>query len=146
MKAKAINHPDFGKLVWDDQFERYSVTVGEGEEAFEIGFDESDRERLDALLEASASLWRVKEEWFVEWRKACFGYYVQKLKKAWYEGKEPLDEGTFNAKLGQPAGIDFSWDEGKLRYLITGMDDDLVGDHALEAYGSDLTPDEICLT
>ncbi|RCS44742.1 hypothetical protein DTL42_17645 [Bremerella cremea] len=57
-----------------------------------------------------------------------------------------LDEDTFNAKLGQPAGIDFSWDEGKLRYMIAGMDDDLVGDHALEAHGTDLTPDEIYLT
>ena len=146
MKPKAIEHPDFGKLVWDDQFERYSITVGEGNEAFEVGFDESDPDRLEALLQASASLWREKEEWFVQWRKACFEYYIQKLKKAWYEGEEPLDEDTFNAKLGQPAGIDFSWDEGKLHYMITGMDDDLVGDHALEAHGTDLTPDEICLT
>ncbi len=34
MKPKAIEHPDFGRLVWDEQFERYSVTVGEGDEAF----------------------------------------------------------------------------------------------------------------
>ena len=146
MKPEAIEHPDFGKLEWDDQFERYSVTIGDGHDAFEIGFDESDRERLVALLQTSASLWRANEEWFVKWRKACFEYYVRELKDAWYEGDEPLDEDTFNAKLGQPAGIDFSWDEGKLHYMITGMDDDLVGDHALEAHGTELEPNEILLT
>lgn len=146
MKPEAIGHPDFGKLVWDEQFERYKVTIGKGRKAFEIGFDEPDRERLDALLDAAASLWRVKDQWFAQWRKACFEHYVQNLKEAWYEGEEPLDEDRFNAKLGQPAGIDFSWQEGKLGYMITGMDDDLVGDHALEAHGTDLTPDEIDLT
>ena len=145
MKPETIEHPDLGKLEWDEQFERYKVTVGEGRDAFDIGFDESDRERLDAMLDAAASLWRVKDQWFVQWRKACFEHYVPELKEAWYEGDEPLDEETFNAKLDQPAGIDFYWYEGKLRYTITGMDDDLVGDHALEAHGTDLTPDEIDL-
>ena len=78
-----MEHPDFGKLVWDEQFERYSITVGERDEAFKIGFDESDPERLEALLKASASLWRVKEKWFAQWRKTCFAYYTQELKEAW---------------------------------------------------------------
>lgn len=146
MKPESVDHADFGTLEWDDDFERYSVTIGDGHDAFDIGFEESDRESLEDLLQASAALWREKEQWFAQWRKACFDYYVKELKDAWYEGDEPLDEAAFNTKIGLPAGIEFSWSEGKLHYMITGMDDDLVGDHALEAHGTELVPNEVFLT
>ena len=74
MKRDSVEHSDFGKLEWDEPFERYSITVGEGSEAIAIGFHESDRERLESLLLTSAKLWRAREQWFVQWRIACFDY------------------------------------------------------------------------
>ena len=146
MEKNSIEHPDFGTLVWNEDFERYATSVGHGPDAFDLGFEESDANRLAELLDAAASLWRDREKWLAQWRKSCFKYYVNELKAEWYEGEEPLDEDRFNEKIGQPAGIDFSWNDGNLHYMITGMDDDLIGDHALEAHGTGLTPDEICLT
>ncbi len=140
-----IDHPDFGTLRWDEGFERYTTTVDAGANAFELGFQESDANRLAELLDAAAPLWRDREKWLARWRKACFEYYIRELKDEWYEGEEPLDEDKFNMKMGQPVGIEFSWNDSNLHYMITGMDDDLVGDHVLEAHGTGLTPDEICL-
>ena len=145
-KPKPIDHPGFGVLHWDDDFDRYSFRAGEGDEAFELGFAEKDSQLLHELLDAAADLWRQKDDWFINWRKVCFDYYIAELKEAWYEGEEPLDEDTFNAKLGQPAGIDFSFEDGELQYLITGLNDDLVGDHGLEAHGTGLVPHVVCLT
>lgn len=146
MNIPTVDHPDFGVLRWDEGRGRYATIVGEGAQTFELGFQESDSDLLANLLEAAASLWCAQEEWLARWRKSCFDYYAQNLKDEWYEGDEPLDEETFNAKIGQPAGIEFSWNKSKLQYMITGMNDDLVADHVLEAHGTGLTPDEICLT
>jgi hypothetical protein len=141
-----LQHDVFGKLVWDADYEHYKTTCGEGDSAFGLSFSAPSREEIDALLSAATQLWQKRGEWLVNWREACFEYYMETLKDAWYEGKEPLDTDVFNAKLGQPTSIGFTWDDGKLRYMITGMGDDLVGDHCLEAHGTDLRPDEICLT
>ena len=146
MAEKEIPHDVFGKLAWDADYERYTTTYGDGDDAFHLSFEAPSREQIDTLLSAAAQLWKNRLEWLVQWREACFKYYMEKLKDAWYEGDEPLDIDVFNAKLGQPASIEFMWDDGKLRYMITGMDDDLVGDHCLEAHGTDLRPDEVCLT
>ena len=35
MKPEAIEHPDFGKVEWDERFKCYSTTIGEGHGAFE---------------------------------------------------------------------------------------------------------------
>jgi hypothetical protein len=144
--TEPIEHPDFGAIVWDKNLERFATTVGVGRDAFALVFDSCSPDRLNDILNAAATLWRDREQWFSQWRTACYKYYIERLKDEWYEGDEPLDERTFNTKLGQPAGIDFSWSDGKLHYMITGMSEDLVGDHALEAHGTGLTPSEICLT
>ena len=131
----------FGTLTSDQEGEYFVANTP----LMHITFEAESIDELKWLIKPAKRLWKKQEAWFSRWRKACFEYYVRELKEEWYQGEEPLDEDSFNAKLGHPAGIDFSWNEGKFRYIITGMDEDLVGDHALDALGTDLTPDEIWL-
>ena len=98
------------------------------------------------MLTLATSLWREKEAWFSYWIEGCYAYYISELQDAWYEGDEPLDYSGFVRRLRQPAGIDFELEAGELRYLISGTDEDLVGDHFLEAVGSSLKPSEYALT
>ncbi len=145
-KPSVFEDSVFGTLKFDQEREHFEADTSFRGSKMYVTFETDSIDELKELIKHAKPLWKKRQSWFSIWRKACFEYYVQELKEAWYEGEEPLNEDSFNAKLGHPAGIDFSWNEGKLRYMITGMDDDLVGDHALEAHGTDLTPDEICLS
>lgn len=136
----------FGTLKFDQEREHFKADTSFRGTEMNVTFKAESIDELKKLIKHARLLWKKRKTWFKIWRKACFEYYTQELQEEWYEGEDALDEDAFNAKLGQPAGVDFAMNEGELHYMITGMDEDLVGDHALEAHGTNLTPDEICLT
>lgn len=143
---KDTDHKDFGPIVRDAKGKHYTADVRGNSGNIQIVFHTSNPEELNLIVTQASQLWKKKVDWLHEWLQACFDFYRKELKEQWYEGQEPLDLERFRALLGDPVSIGFQHQQGKLHYIMIGMNDDLVGDHCLEAHGTQLRPDELFLT
>jgi hypothetical protein len=140
--AKELNAPTefadrvFGTLRYDRARETFEGEVSHRGEALSVWFHAGSIDEAREMVELAKPLWRSRVKWFKEFqvlaRKALFDLCQSRLDA----DEEPLTTKEFLRLLGNPCGLDFRFDDGKLVYEMLGYSEELFGDHGVTAEGT----------
>jgi hypothetical protein len=108
-----------------------------------IEFETEEVEELQAMLPVARKLWEQRDKWFKRWQDKAYRQYVDCMVDEWWQGDRNLTRSLFNKHLGWPCGLTFSIEEGSVQYCLTGLSDDLYGDHGIDGVGTGISDMEI---
>lgn len=133
----------FGRLKYDAKSGMYSCSQAFRNHELEVEFEVAEADQLDVLLPAAKALWKQRNAWFSQWRDMAYEQYMDGMVDQWWEGDSKLTRAIFNKCLGWPCGLTFRLEQGTLRYSMTGLSEELYGDHGIDAWGTDTRDMEI---
>lgn len=133
----------FGQLKYDAKSGMYSCSQTFRNHDLEVEFEVADTDQLDVLMPAAKALWKQRSAWFRQWRDMAYQQYMDGMVDQWWEGNSKLTRALFNKCLGWPCGLTFRLEQGTVRYFMTGLSEELYGDHGIDAWGTDANDMEI---
>ena len=129
----------FGLLELDQQYNYFNTTATFRGTTMDVSFDAESVDELKEMIKHAKPLWRKRQMWFSTWRKKVYRYYMANMADEWWQEDYTLTEKTFNRLLQWPVGVQFTLEEGKFGYVLTGWCEELFGDHGIDAGGSSIS-------
>lgn len=133
----------FGPLKYDRKSRVYVCEMTFRNQPLPIEFEAADAEHLEPLLVAAKGLWKQRNQWFGKWRDAAYEDYMDGMVDEWWQEDRPLTRALFIKHLGWPCGLTFREEDGVVHYGLTGISDELYGDHGIDGWGTGIEDMEI---
>jgi hypothetical protein len=128
-----LEHPVFGKLVYDRQFNWYAGRANWGERAIELMLDCENPDQPDRVLETAEVLFREQADWEQRVNEYAAKQLLALKNEVWLEDdEEPLTPAAFINRMTLES-ISIDEDGG---FTFWHGDGDLFWDHAIQINGT----------